>query len=153
LTTRSKAVLKWEVAILVVVSLVPVAQGIADPATRSAVPRRLVGTWMKTMTPAAWGKYQGRGAPGTWAIVISRMGDTRIYLPPGRPDSAKLLSRMRATASASAVVFSGTVDPGYCLHGGSYNWSVSARTLVFRVVKDGCVLRRILLTVGRWKRR
>jgi hypothetical protein len=152
MNTRSKAVLQWAVPVLVVTSLVAVAQGIAGQATRSAVPRRLVGTWMKTMTPAAWGKYQGRGAPGTWAIVISRMGDTRIYWPPGRPDSSMLLSRMRATASASAVVFSGTVDPGYCLNGGSYKWSVSARTLAFKVVKDGCVLRRILLTVGRWKR-
>jgi hypothetical protein len=41
---------------------------------------------------------------------------------------------------------------GDCPGKASYTWKVSGRLLVLRVVRDGCTLRRILLTAGAWQR-
>jgi hypothetical protein len=120
--------------------------------TRDAVPAVVVGTWGKTITAATWHKYDvGYEPAGRWSIVITKRGLTSIFAPPGTPDGYPLTT-MHVVAADAAVVFGPTAD-GFCTTKASYRWKVSGRTLTFKVVRDECDARRVLMTAGPWARK
>jgi hypothetical protein len=140
------------VVLAAVAATVLVADGFAAPASRSSVPAPLVGTCGKTVTLATWqknGVFSEQA--GHWAIVISKRGKTSLFTPPGKPMGYPALTTMPVTGSGRSVVFSGTAD-GACPARGSYTWKVSGRTLTFKLVKDHCPPRQVLLTAGAWTR-
>ena len=128
----------------------PLTSGIAAGTRTSTVPARLVGTWGKTVTLATWHKAGVYGDPGGhWRIKINKAGLTTLFAPP--PPVGYALTTMPASTSGTSVVFGPTADK-VCPGKASYTWKVSGSTLVFEVVKDGCIPRRVLLTAGTWKR-
>jgi hypothetical protein len=147
-----KAAWQCSAVVIAVAVALPVASVLAAPTTRTSVPARLVGTWGKTLSAATWQKnlvFTESG--GHWAIVISRAGVLSIFLPPGRPNAATPASTMRVAGSGASLLFRPTPG-GDCPNKASYTWKVSGRTLVLKVVKDSCNLRRILFTAGAWQR-
>ena len=104
------------------------------------------------MTLATWHKNLVFTEPGGhWAIVISKGGVASIFLPPGKPSAADPITTMHVAGSGASVVFGPTADRD-CPAKASYTWKISGPALVLKAVKDGCNLRRILLTASTWKR-
>jgi hypothetical protein len=80
--------------------------------------------------------------------VITKRGPTSIFTPPGEANNYPLTT-MHAETAGTEVVFGPTAD-GYCATKASYRWAVSGRTLTFKVLKDACDARRVLMTAGAW---
>ena len=123
----------------------------AAPAIGVGVPPSLVGTWGKTLTAATWHRngidYE---SPGHWGIQVSAGSVTGILAPPGTSDTPPLTT-MHTTVGGASVTFGPTAD-GFCPHRATYTWKTAGRMLVFKLVRDDCNARRVLLTAGTWTR-
>jgi hypothetical protein len=131
----------------------PLTGGIAARTGTSTVPARLVGTWGKTVTLATWHNSGVYGiAGGRWTMTIQNDALTKLALLAPPAPLFPAFRNMHVSTSGTSLVFGPTND-GTCPAKGSYTWRVTGSTLGFKVVKDGCNPRRVLMTAGTWTRK
>jgi hypothetical protein len=119
----------------------------------ASLPTALAGTWGKTMTASTWTHYHIAGEKaGHFALGIDSGGITHLYYGLDPTQTKKVIfpfTSMGTTARGDTVTFGPTTD-GFCPAGATYTWAVSGGKLSFKLVKDGCDARRVLMTVGKF---
>jgi hypothetical protein len=113
-----------------VVACAAVALVLASPALSrsSAVPTKLVGTWV---------------AKNGNRLTISRPGKAVVVLPGYERQT------ITVAVTGASMRFGRTT---LCVRSGRYSWTLAGRLLTLRPVADTCSLRRSFFT-GVWKRR
>jgi len=124
--------------------------GVASVGKQLSVSTPLVGTWGKTITSATWRKhgitYEDAGQR---AITVSQDGTLTVLDPPGH--ASDVLTHMSAR-TAGASLFVGATADGFCPQHPGYTWNVTGTTLVMGGGGKDCDARRVLFTVGPWKK-
>ena len=117
-----------------------VAAGAASAATAKAPFGAVYVTTVKGL--------KGQAAPlnGTWAISFSASGGYAVLK---KPSTTKLIVGT-STVSGKKIVFRDSSGPLACQGGtrGTYNWSLSGKTLRLGIVKDPCPGRPLILAGG-----
>jgi len=137
------------VCVVALLAAVVATASVARTGGRATVSAPLLGTWGKTMTKAAWHKYDiSYEQAGHWAIALTGDGTMMLLSPPGHAND--VLTQMSAATAGGSLVVGPTAD-GFCGEKVGYTWKLSGRTLVIGGgAKDDCTARRVLFTAGTW---
>jgi hypothetical protein len=112
-------------------------------------PAALLGAYKADLTGAG-GELAGARLAGPWTLTLNGDG-SMLWEPPPGSGVAEGLPRDTYQATGTQIVtnlFQANLCQGVGV--GTYTWTRSGATLTLAAVRDGCTLRRAILTTAPW---